>query len=294
MEKQTFGERDSYIVNSVLPKDLADCAYEEISKQTKWNSMLHKGGPVPRLISVQGKLGHGHIINSKGDEEEVQFFPLYRHPADVQIPCVEFLPLVAEIAKHVSTLLGQELNHALVQYYRTGDDIITEHSDKTLDISDGTVIVNVSLGYTRTMTLRTKKTPYNDEPRKSEKVVLKDNSLFVLGPLTNQKWLHGIRADKTESGRREGDAAGRISLTLRTIGTFVTSDGRSIFGLGVKPLTNRKRIIKTNAGQEFALNEVITDDENEVSELYQAFSAENQSSDLSRGDIYNTGSNVVT
>ena len=303
MEKKVFGEGDSYVIDDILPKDLAIRAYKEISEQTKWNAMLHKGGPVPRLISVQGKLGTG-IILDKGhnsvDGTPATYYPLYRHPADVQIPCVEFLPVVDEIARHISGVLGQDLNHVLVQYYRTGDDIITEHSDKTLDIVQDTVIVNVSLGYTRTMTLRTKKNiqKIDDkpvEPRMSEKVVLQDNSLFVLGPSTNQKWLHGIRADKTETGRAVDGSSGRISLTFRSIGTFVTSDGQHIFGQGVKPpAAVETMFIKPDQGNEFPLQATVTDDEQEISKLYQAFSTENKTQNLTWSEIYNPGSNVIT
>ena len=39
-------------------------------------------------------------------------------------------------------------NHALIQWYRSGLDHISEHSDKTLDIEHGTPVVSVSLGAT--------------------------------------------------------------------------------------------------------------------------------------------------
>lgn len=40
-------------------------------------------------------------------------------------------------------LLGPEceLNHVLIQKYRNGEDYISEHSDKTVDIVRGTSIV---------------------------------------------------------------------------------------------------------------------------------------------------------
>jgi alkylated DNA repair dioxygenase AlkB len=87
--------------------------------------MNHKGSQVPRLISIQGDVGP--------DGEQ----PLYRHPADEQPELVPFTPLAGVCRDIVSDTLGQSLNHALIQKYRSGKDNIGEHSDKTLDIAIG-------------------------------------------------------------------------------------------------------------------------------------------------------------
>lgn len=302
------------MIDSILPSDLAKRAFTEILAHTQWHDMLHKGGPVPRLISVQGRRGHGSLTTRTGDSTissstAVEYMPLYRHPADTQIQCVEFQPVVAQIAAHVSRVLGQDLNHALVQYYRTGTDLITEHADKTLDVNEGSVIVNVSLGYARAMTLRTKSRPATNAAgeaapeapkRESQKVLLRDNSLFVLGPRTNQKWLHGIRPDKTAQGLTDDGTSGRISLTFRSIGTFVTIDpadngARFLFGLGIKASPTgggTDRRIVTEDGNEYQLEPCVAEEE-DVSALYQAFSVENKTDDRTRQEIYGEGSNVI-
>lgn len=317
-KKLVIGEGDCYVIDSILPPDLASRAYQEICEHTEWVTMMHKGGPVPRLISVQGCVGSGIVVNENGSEnkriltslsqnKDDQFYPLYRHPTDAYIPCVEFLSIIKEIRKLISTVIGQKFNHALIQFYRTGSDIITEHSDKTLDIEEDTLIVNLSLGYIRTMTLRTKRQGTSDfekQPRKTQKIELKDNSLFILGPVTNQKWLHGIRADKTERGRDATGASGRISLTFRSIGTYVTIDGTRIFGQGTPanclswPLSKKQPYIvvfdnDNNSFLYYPIQSVVHDDKEAVSKLYQAFSLENKTT-LSRGEIYSAGSNVLT
>lgn len=311
MDRQTFGEGDSYVIDSILPPDLAKRAFTEILANTQWHDMHHKGGPVPRLISAQGRLGHGSLTTRTGSStttKDVEYLPLYRHPADTQIPCQQFQPVVAEIAAHVSQVLGQDLNHALVQYYRTGNDLITEHADKTLDLNEGSVIVNVSLGYARAMTLRTKtkssdtssKDSQETPKRESQRVLLRDNSLFVLGPQTNQKWLHGIRPDKTAGGLADDGSSGRISLTFRSIGTFVTTDpadsgAKLLFGIGTKASTaeaDTDQRIVTEDGQEYLVERCVVE-EDEVSALYKAFSVENKADDRTRLEIYGEGSNVI-
>jgi len=63
-------------------------------------------------------------------------------------------------------------------------------------------IVNVSLGAQRVMTLRMKKDgaqrlpdAETGAPRPTQRIPLPHNSMFVLGPETNKKWLHGINHD---------------------------------------------------------------------------------------------------
>lgn len=83
--------------------------------------------------------------------------PVYRHPADNSPPLSPFSPTVALIRVAVEKALNHPVNHALIQLYRDGNDAISEHSDKTIDVVRGSKIVNVSLGAQRTMVLRTKK-----------------------------------------------------------------------------------------------------------------------------------------
>jgi alkylated DNA repair dioxygenase AlkB len=99
-------------------------------------------------------------------------------------------------------VLNHPVNHVLIQHYRSGADYISEHSDKTIDAVRGSNIVNVSLGAQRIMTLRMKKDGAQQLPgaetatsRPAQRIPLPHNSMFVLGPETNKKWLHGINHD---------------------------------------------------------------------------------------------------
>jgi 2OG-Fe(II) oxygenase superfamily len=98
--------------------------------------------------------------------------------------------------------------------------------------------VNVSVGATRTMRLRTKKAQYGNE-RESQTVRLVDASAFVLDWETNRGWLHSIKPDKRDAKFLSPDetvyGGKRISLTFRDVATFV-DDGR-IFGQGATAKT---------------------------------------------------------
>ena len=202
----------------------------------------------------------------------------------------------------------------LIQYYRGGNDYISEHSDKTLDIVPGSFIVNVSLGAQRTMILRTKKDPKewmerekgNDKekeqensgkgprrvskqpgaPRTMQRIPLPHNSMFVLGEATNRKWLHSIKQDKRLPSLLSPEEAfcggERISLTFRHIGTFLGDCETKIWGQGA-----------TSKSKE-AAKPVLEDDPEEVERMVFAFGKENhQGEEFDWEGVYGAGFDVL-
>jgi len=235
--------------------------FETIKNEIKWETMFSQGQPVPRLVSLQGNLDNGLI-------------PLYRHPVDKQPTINQFSPKVNEISKELSKVLKQDFNHVLIQYYRNGNDNIGQHSDKTLDIKHNTNIVNLSLGATRTIKFKHK----NDSTKKF-KINLTNNSVLILGPIANKNYLHYIDKDKRDlkfKTKDETDFNGeRISLTFRTINTFLTPDNK-IIGQGAK--------------KGF---EIIDNSPDEKLRLLKSFSIENKTNDFNWEEIYGLGFNCI-
>lgn len=183
-----------------------------------------------------------------------------------------------------------EFNHALIQLYRDGEDCITEHSDKTLDIVRGSLICNVSLGAQRTMVMRSKASDKSTDEanhgrRRTQRVPLPDRSLFILGAKTNMRWLHGIRPDRRPSLEKSAEeraySGARISLTFRHIGTFTDPVAATIWGQGACSITRDK------AGK------IIHVDAFETERLIRAFREENHATDLDWDAVYGKGSDVV-
>jgi len=70
-----IGEGDTYLVENVLPPELAEVVFEKLMKEVAWNVMHHRGsltlprtrrhstsptgGEVPRLVAVQGEIDAG-------------------------------------------------------------------------------------------------------------------------------------------------------------------------------------------------------------------------------------------
>lgn len=269
METRTCNDvvLDSFIVDGVLGGDVdEEAVFNQLVESTDWAEVTHKGGAVPRRLAVQG-----HI-------EEDGRRPIYRHPLDKCPEMTPFTGLVDSIRRAVIDVINTynhgppiTFNHALIQLYRSGEDYISEHADKTIDVARGSVIANFSIGSKRTMILRdkTKKMNVKDEhpeqPREVHRVPLKSNSVFVLGLNTNRCFLHEIKRDrrrveeKDEEERGDKFEGARISITFRDIATFQSSDGQ----------------ILTGQGAHFSLN----DEDNEA--LLKAFSKENSSKESS-------------
>lgn len=260
--------------------DSPDELFKAVKDEVYWQKMSHRTGDVPRLVCAQG------------DFLEDGAMPIYRHPADEALPLMHWSPLVKDIRDRVQELVGHPMNHCLIQLYRSGNDYISEHSDKTLDIVRGSSIVNVSLGALRTMRLRTKKSGSasggdgeEGASRRTQLVPMPHGSVFILGQASNMAWLHGINPDKRPAlERNEAELAfggERISLTFRHIGTFLDPRQTMIWGQGA--------CAKSRQDAHAAIN----GDEAHTEGLIRAFGIENHSSVLDWDGVYGDGFDVL-
>lgn len=304
-ESELLCEGDTKVIYNVLPEPLAQGIFERIRDEVSWQRMSHQGGEVPRLVAVQG------LVEDDGSK------PVYRHPSDESPPLRPFTAGVDEIRRVVEKRLGHPLNHVLIQLYRHGNDYISEHSDKTLDIARDSFIANVSLGAERTMTLRTKRVspkesgpgsgsleekekekekdpappPGDRSPSKQRRVQrarLPHNSLFQMGLATNMRWMHAIRQDK-RAAREKSPAelafeGARISLTFRRIATFLDAEEAHIWGQGAT--------VKTRSAGGGA-RPVVNGQTDAAIAMLRAFGRENQSSEFDWEAHYGAGFDVL-
>lgn len=243
-------EGDTTLTQNFLPPTHIDGLFERLCEEVHFKRMRHQGSEVPRFVAVQGTI----------DPDGTQ--PVYRHPSDESPALEAFTPAVQLIRAHVERAVGHPMNHVLIQCYRNSNDYISEHSDKTLDISRWSYIANVSIGAMRTMVFRTKRgdkkgtgmvdnTGHSERPKTPLEAIdkaaiepidiLKDlqpvkrqttrcpmhhNSLIKMGLMTNEKWLHGIKPDKRPQVEKTAAELAwngmRISLTFRYIATFLS------------------------------------------------------------------------
>lgn len=105
-----------------------------------------------------------------------------------------------------------------MQQYRDGEDHINEHSDKTLDLEPGSLIINYSAGETRKITFRTKEKMGHGEREKYE-LFLGNDCALLLDSETNRYYKYEVRRDRNTEG-----LGSRISLTFRHVATFFEED----------------------------------------------------------------------
>jgi len=233
---EALGTGDTSLLLDFLPADAAaevlaalvpgaGCE-AQAGDEIQWQRMDYYGVPVPRLVCIQGQRCQDGSM------------PVYRHPVDEQPPIFEFTPTVQRVISAARAAFKFPFNHALIQLYRSGDDSINVHSDKTLDIAHGTPIVNVSFGASREFLIRSKeKVTCGTWAALRQSIVLPHNSALSFGLETNRLCTHQILPDRRSDGQRRSDETAfggvRVSLTLRVVGTFQRPDG-SIYGQGAR------------------------------------------------------------
>lgn len=137
------------------------------------------------------------------------------------------------------------------------------------------------------MTLRTKKSKHGTDShsmRRTQRIKMPHNSIFVMGPQTNKEWLHGVRADKrpaVEKADEEKAFEGeRISITFRQIATFMNKKEKIIWGSGAKSKSRQEA------------SKISTMDNAQMEAMINAFGKENHDTDFDWDAEYGCGFNV--
>jgi alkylated DNA repair dioxygenase AlkB len=268
-----YGPDSRIIYNTITPSEF-EVDFNELLSEVSWGKMIQNGSEASRLVAFQG-------IPSHDEDNDQDWMPLFRKPGDVFPKITPMTPIVAQIHSHLQRVGGGlSFNHVVIQYYPTGQEGVSEHSDKTLDIEQESYIANYSLGATRVFQIRSKVKKAKD----CFPVPMRNNSMFLLGPQTNRQFWHSVKADHRPPEEKSIDESlhngQRISLVFRKIATFISTDQKWMKGQGTGVGNN-----------ELAIS--VTDSEEEKRELYLAFSRENKLSDYSWEEIYEKGFSVL-
>ncbi|KXT09485.1 hypothetical protein AC579_7820 [Pseudocercospora musae] len=272
-EMESQGSR---MLHDLLPQDQAESIFDELNSEISWQTMHHQMGAVPRLVCCQAAVAEDGSM------------PVYRHPSDQTLPTTSWTAAVDRVRRAAELVVGHHLNHALIQLYRSGNDYISEHSDKTLDITPGSNIVNVSFGAQRTMRIRTKRgtTKLEESPaRTTYRIPMPHNSMLTMSLKTNAQYLHAINWDRrpgVEWSEAEKAYGGqRISLTFRNIGTYLDKNSELIWGQGATGKTPGEARPVVNADPVMS------------QKMIDAFGKENAASTIDYNEIYGKGFDVL-
>ncbi|KAI9371375.1 hypothetical protein BJX61DRAFT_543742 [Aspergillus egyptiacus] len=105
---------------------------------------------------------------------------------------------------------GSTYNFCLVNYYATGDDSISYHSDDERFLGPNPSIASISLGAQRDFLMRHKPSQTAGVSSQPMKLALASGDMVVMRGETQSNWLHSIPK------RKGGEAGmGRINITFR-------------------------------------------------------------------------------
>ncbi|KAK5723212.1 hypothetical protein LTR15_004909 [Elasticomyces elasticus] len=129
----------------------------------------------------------------------------YKVPPRPIPQCLDLLRTLTENATNC------RFNFALVNYYSTGNDSISYHSDDERFLGVEPAIASFTLGATRDFLLKHKPTEASHvSETKPMKLPLSSGDMVLMKGMTQSRWLHSIPK------RKGGDAdKGRINITFR-------------------------------------------------------------------------------
>lgn len=117
-----------------------------------------------------------------------------------------------DLRRSTEAATGCSFNFCLVNYYSSGSDSISYHSDDERFLGSEPAIASFSLGARRDFLMKHKPTPADKQQAeaKSLKLPLGSGDMILMRGTTQSTWLHSIpkRSGKNEMG-------GRINITFR-------------------------------------------------------------------------------
>jgi alkylated DNA repair dioxygenase AlkB len=155
----------------------------------------------------------------QGDRYKDLSQPFYIYTGYQNPDCVDWTPTLLKLRNMLTCVEGHitlDLNvddaslnqfntQCVVNSYCENGDYIGPHTDKTKSFAEGSNVMTLSFGATRTMRLTN-----ISNNRIQEDIVLRPGSVILLSWNTNQEWKHEILPGKEDAGER-------ISLTYRNI-----------------------------------------------------------------------------
>jgi alkylated DNA repair dioxygenase AlkB len=171
--------------------------------------------PVPYRGIVLPRVKAVYVLRDEKGKE-----PLYRYPGfSYAFPTHDWkdLPILDELVARCEAAHNENKsihtpfkrpNHAIVTFYLNETHNIGPHSDKTMDISDHSIIYDFSFFATRPIEL------VHIKRQKKQVKNLIHGSLFMLNPKTNERFTHAIPALDTP-------CLPRMSVVLRRMKTRI-------------------------------------------------------------------------
>lgn len=178
-------------IRDFFNKNECDVLFDSLKKNIEWKQdiikMFGKSHPIPRLTSWYG------------DEEKT-----YTYSGITMTPLPWTKELI-EVKSKLEVYSNIKFNSVLLNFYRSGSDSVSWHSDDEKELGEEPIIGSISFGDVRRFRLRNKK--YKKEIHTYE---LENGSLLLMKGKTQKYWEHEIPKTKK-------NVSSRINLTFRFI-----------------------------------------------------------------------------
>lgn len=153
---------------------------------------------------------NGEIVDAKSGKEVEKDKYYSKYPPRPIPKCLDDLRLSTEAAT------GCKFNFCLVNYYASGSDSISYHSDDERFLGNLPAIASFSLGARRDFLMRHKPIAPNDNgppppETKPIKLPLASGDMILMRGTTQANWLHSI----PKRTGKNADDGGRINITFR-------------------------------------------------------------------------------
>jgi alkylated DNA repair dioxygenase AlkB len=164
---------------------------QTLKDKIKWNQdyikFYGKTHPLPRLTAWYGDRNKGYTYSG---------IPMTPNSWNTEL---------LELKKRVDQYANINFNSVLLNFYRSGNDSVSWHSDDEKELGAQPIIGSVSFGGIRKFRLRNKK-----NKKLIHNIELENGSLLIMSGLTQKYWEHEIPKTKKK-------VAERVNLTFRSI-----------------------------------------------------------------------------
>ena len=165
--------------------------FELLKKNIDWKQdfikMFGKSHPLPRLTAWYG------------DEKKTYTY------SGIPMTPLPWTKDLMEVKSKIEVYSKIQFNSVLLNYYRTGNDSVSWHSDDEKELGEEPIIGSVSFGELRKFRLRNK-----EDKKLIHNYELDNGSLLIMRGKTQKYWEHEI--PKTKKNVRS-----RINLTFRVV-----------------------------------------------------------------------------
>lgn len=162
-------------------------AWQNIAWQQDTVKMYGKEHLLPRISAWYGDTGKSY-----------KYSGILLHPKP-------WTPALLWIKQHLQTISDQPYNSVLLNWYRSGQDYISWHTDAEKELGENPTIASINFGESRRFLLRR-----NDDHNDKIEIILNHGDLLIMQGALQHHWQHSVPKQAKVSH-------GRLNMTFRSI-----------------------------------------------------------------------------